>query len=363
LLLLAFLALLFAAVYLVLTALRTRGPRVVHIHRYAGNPIISPRREHGWESEGAFNAAAVLIDGVVHFLYRAIGKDGSSSFGYALSRNGYDIHERHPYPAYVARRGFEGVHERPRGFSYHFGSGGGWGGCEDPKLTLIDETVYLTYVAHPGYWPPRTAISSIYKGDFVARRFEKWSEPALMSPPNIDSKSAVLMPERIFGKYVIFHRVWPDIVIDFVDDLDFYSDEKWLHPTVKIRVRPDEWDNHKISMGAAPVKTDKGWLVIYGAIDRRDFGNYKVGAMLLSLNDPGEVLYRTKTPILKPETPYENDWKPGIVYPSGVVLKDGTLFMYYGGGDKYTALATAPIDVFLNELIEEGAVRREIFTW
>lgn len=263
----------------------------------------------------------------------------------------------------------------------------------------------------PGYWPTHTAISSISVDNFLNRRWDKWAHPALMSPPELDSKSASLLSEKINGQYVIFHRSWPDIIVEYVDDLDFYSDEKWIQPLPaiplwrrdgrcviqygkwpniideetsytddyllqqgerwgelmrgqkRISVRHDHWDSHKISLAAPPVKTNKGWLAIYGAVDRRDFGNYKVGAMLLDLKRPEKVLYRTNTPILAPGEWYENDWKPGIVYPSGLVLKDGTLFMYYGGGDKYTALATAPLDEFLDELIGEGTVRREIFTW
>ncbi len=47
---------------------------------------------------------------------------------------------------------------------------------------------------------------------------------------------------------------------------------------------------------------------------------------------------------------YENDWKPGIVYACGAVIKDDKIFVYYGGGDKYVCVATAPAELFLKKL-------------
>jgi predicted GH43/DUF377 family glycosyl hydrolase len=78
---------------------------------------------------------------------------------------------------------------------------------------------------------------------------------------------------------------------------------------------------------------------------------YKVGAMLLDLDDPTKVLHRSDAPVLEPTEWYENDWKPGVVYASGAVIKDGTLFVYYGGGDKTVNVATAPLEPFLKKLL------------
>jgi predicted GH43/DUF377 family glycosyl hydrolase len=73
--------------------------------------------------------------------------------------------------------------------------------------------------------------------------------------------------------------------------------------------------------------------------------------MLLDLKDPTKVLYRSSTPILCPDMDYENEGKPGIVYASGAIVKEGHLFIYYGGGDRVVCTATVPIDVLLHDLI------------
>ncbi len=113
------------------------------------------------------------------------------------------------------------------------------------------------------------------------------------------------------------------------------------------------WHVHLRSAGPPPIKTDKGWLVFYHAHDAIEPSKYKLGAMLLDLNDPTKVLRRASLPVLTPDEPYENEGKPGIVYACGSVVRDGTLYIYYGGGDKVVAVATAPLEDFLNALMKD----------
>ena len=93
---------------------------------------------------------------------------------------------------------------------------------------------------------------------------------------------------------------------DYLDDLEFEGDS-WLEGHTSIPVRPELWDSRKLSVGAPPIKTDEGWLVIYHAVDDRDDTRYKIGAMILDLKDPAKVLWRTKYPMLEPNMWYEND--------------------------------------------------------
>jgi predicted GH43/DUF377 family glycosyl hydrolase len=104
-------------------------------------------------------------------------------------------------------------------------------------------------------------------------------------------------------------------------------------------------------VGPPPIKTDAGWLVLYHAIDERETEKYKLGAMLLDLVEPTKVLYRSVQPILEPDAWYENAGKPGIVYSCGAVVLDGTLYVYYGGGDTSINVATIQIKEMLDCLI------------
>src|SRR5207253_3488934 len=131
------------------------------------------------------------------------------------------------------------------------------------------------------------------------------------------------------------HSIAPHILIDYVDDLnnlDDYIDSP--RPQGPQPGRKDFWDNLLRGAGPPPVKTSAGWLLLYHALDKRDSGKYKLGAMILDHDHPTKILYRSAQPILTPDMPYENEGKAGVVYASGAIIKDGVLHVYYGGGDR-----------------------------
>jgi beta-1,2-mannobiose phosphorylase / 1,2-beta-oligomannan phosphorylase len=169
------------------------------LDRFDGNPILIPEKAHKWETKAVFNPAAIYENGKVHILYRAIGETGVSVLGYASSLDGLHIHERLDEPVYVPREPFEGVNPsypnmaKPTGI--YVSGGGGMGGCEDPRLTRIDETVYMTYVAYDGHSHPRVALSSIKLDDFLKHNWN-WKKPVLISPPYIVDKNACILPKK-----------------------------------------------------------------------------------------------------------------------------------------------------------------------
>lgn len=313
------------------------------------NPILSPRPENDWESVATFNPAAIYLDGKVHILYRAMGSAWRSVLGYVSGEDGIHFDTRLSYPVYSPREPFELAATDGANIQHRLMSGGGLSGCEDPRLTEIDGRVYLTYVAFNGYNLPRIALTYISVEDFLNHRWN-WSPPKLISRPGEINKSCVIFPEKINGKYVIFHRVFPNLLIDFVDDLEF-RDGMYLKGEYAIEPRANTWDSRKIGAGATPIKTEEGWLLITYGVDNRDAGKYKIGAMLLDLDDPTTVLYRTDVPMLEPEEWYENKGhKAGVAYPGGAILKDGTVFVYYGGADTFSCVAYQKLDIILGVL-------------
>jgi beta-1,2-mannobiose phosphorylase / 1,2-beta-oligomannan phosphorylase len=336
--------------------------------RFLGNPILKPNPRHPWETKAVFNPAAIFEGGKVHLLYRALGETDVSTLGYASSTDGQSFKDRLPYPVYVPRESFEGVNpvSNPEvGIPGTYTSGGGeMGGCEDPRLTRIDDKIYLTYVAYDGRSQPRVALSSIMLKDFLAKKWN-WKKPVLISPPQIVDKNACILPEKINGKFVIFHRVFPNILIDFVDDLEFDGKSRWLTGQYEIPVRSlsSDWDSRKVGCGPPPLKTKDGWLLIYQAVGVQGEYRYKIGAMLLDLKDPTKVLARSREPILEPDVSYENEgWKAGVVYPCGAVIINERLFVYYGGADMVTCVASVKLNGFLEQLTEnhkETAVKSQ----
>lgn len=322
------------------------------------NPLIAPNLKNTWEAFTTFNPAAIYEADKVHILYRAQGFDYVSVLGYANSKDGYKIDEKLDWPAFVPSKPFE-KRDKNKPVNTDFVSGGGSEGCEDPRITKIGNRIYMTYVAFNGWDPPRIALTSIKVTDFLAKRW-LWERPVLISPPKIVDKSACILPEMINGKYVIFHRIFPNILIDYVDSLDFEPGQ-YLKGQYKIGPRsPMWWDSRKIGVGAPPLLTKDGWLLIYQSVDDKDASHYKVGAMMLKKDEPQIELYRGKYPIIEPDAWYDNNgFKAGVVYPCGAVIIEDRLFVYYGGADSHVCVATAKLDEFLDRLSKGKDVRLE----
>lgn len=318
------------------------------------NPILTPGKTY-WTAEAVLNPAALDLDGKTYLVYRAVGADGVSRLGYAVSDDGISFNEIFPYPIFSAR--FPGgVPEGRRYSPVMYPSGGSWGGIEDPRMVAIDGNVYVTYNMFHN-WNMSVGVIWMSEEDFIAKRFDRWEGPYTISNTNRE-KNWMLFPEKINGHFaVLIGIIDPDqnrVHVEYTDDLKTLSQGtfKTIDPQ-KVPDRSIAWHVHLRSAGPPPIKTDKGWLVFYHAHDAIEPSKYKLGAMLLDLNDPTKVLRRASLPVLTPDEPYENEGKPGIVYACGSVVRDGTLYIYYGGGDKVVAVATAPLEDFLNALMKD----------
>jgi predicted GH43/DUF377 family glycosyl hydrolase len=320
------------------------------LRKFVGNPIIEPDETHDWESQYTFNPAAVYEGGKVHLVYRAIGESGLSVFGYASSRDGVHVDERLDEPMYISRKPL--CAPKAPAVCYISNSGGSWDGCEDPRLTKLGDRLYMTYTAFDYY--PRVALTSIDVKDFLEKQWH-WKEQVFLSPPGEIHKNWVIFPEKINGKYAILHSITPEIRIDYFDSLDFNGDT-FIKSSHASPPRKKCWDSRVRGVGPPPMRTEDGWLVLYHAIDDRDPGRYKMGAIVLDLNDPKKELYRSQAPILEPDERYENEgFKSGILYSCGAVVVDGTLFVYYGGADTVACVATANLHQFLAEVKKGGS--------
>lgn len=310
----------------------------------SGNPIIEPSSESEWETWQTFNPGVILLNDKVHFLYRAIGRDGISRLGYAASSDGFSIEERLPYPVYEHRVG-------QREFNvYSYLSGGSFGGAEDPRIVRVDEeeNLYMTYTACGNGL--RVALTSIKVQYFLNKNW-KWKPPVLISPPGEVHKNWVIFPEKINGKYAILHSINPRILIDYFDSLEHFDGSNFIKSYYNGELRKNCWDGWVRGVGPVPLKTKYGWLVFYHAMHATDFSNYKVGAMLLDFNDPTTILVRSPEPVLEPDQIYENEgFKPRVVYASGAVVKKGILLLYYGGADSYVCVAYADFEEFVDTL-------------
>jgi len=332
-------------------------PRLL-LNKSSCNPIIKPGT-HPWTAEAVMNPAAIVLDDRTDLVFRAIGMDGVSRLGYASSANGIVFDKQLPYPIYIAQSPRRIPSYRRRFSPVMYPSGGSWGGCEDPRMVVIEGRVYITFNMFDGWDFIRVSTISIAENDFMTERFWKWDGPYLLSPPRQIHKNWVLFPEKISGRFAILHSIAPEIEIAYRDSIEDIGTEEpfiesWVGARFDLPERENTWDSFVRNPGPPPIRTDRGWLLFYHAFhksDREASIGYRIGAMLLDFADPTKVLYRSAAPVISPEENYENHGnKFGVVYACGAVVRDGTLFVYYGGSDKVVCVATAPLDAFLDAL-------------
>lgn len=284
------------------------------LRRYEDNPILKPKPENEWESKNVFNPAVVYDDngdGLFHLLYRAIGVDGISRIGYAVSRDGFNF-LRLDKPVFMPKRILESR------------------GCEDPRIVKIGDRFYMTYTA---YSEKGVRIGLASTDNFLEwQRYElEWQE--------MNYKNPVLFPEKIEGKYVLLYRLTQEgepmsIWIAYSDDLiKWYGQREIMAP-----LGEGTWESKKIGAGAPPIKTEKGWLLIYHGVS--DDNVYRLGAAIFSLDNPSKLLYRYPEPILEPEMDYELRGEvPRVVFACGACEVKNKYYIYYGGADRVVCVA------------------------
>ena len=298
----------------------TRQPGSI-FRRYPGNPILKPSL-WPYPANAVFNPGATEFHGETLLLVRVEDLRGFSHLTVAKSKDGKTNWRISPHPTLQPDVNFQEEQY----------------GLEDPRIVrLSEEGKYaITYVSFSLGGP---LVSLMMTEDF--HTFHRMG-PLL--PP--EDKDASLFPRRFKGRFALIHRpiirreahIW----ICFSPDLRHWGDHRVVIPR-----RPGWWDCHKVGLGAQPIETPEGWLIIYHGIRLAASGSlYRVGLALLDLEEPWKLISRSEEWVLSPSTQYEQVGDvPGVVFPTGAVLDSDTneLRLYYGAADKVVGLATADL--------------------
>ena len=329
-------------------------------------PVLGPT-ENDFENFAVLNPGVWQDGNSVHLFYRAIDKNFKSCIGYARLNGPTEVAERWDKP--IMRR------------EYDYESKG----VEDPDITKLGDTYYMTYVAHDGK-NARTAyaVSKDLKNfekkgiisaeisyheakklfqktrlkdayTFFATYYEKQAGEDVM----VWHKDFSFFPKKIGGKYALLHRILPDIQIAFFDNFKELSTKKFWRNHIKnladyVVLENKHWfESRNMGGGCPPIETENGWLLIFHCVEEKNMGRiYHASAAILDKENPLKVIGRAHEPLFSPGREWE---KRGLV--SNVVFPTGTAQFGNAGNSHAWFEGFAPYDnptVAIVVLIEGG---------
>ncbi len=301
--------------------------------RHPGNPILAAE-DWPYSVNAVFNPAAARLDGHTLLLVRVEDRRGISHLTVARSSNGVDDWSIAAEPLLAPG---EGMASEIWGF-------------EDPRVVWAEE-LSRWVITCTAYGPAGPAVFLATTEDFTTvERHGVIRQP--------EDKNAALLPHRIDGRWVLFHRPKTQFsgghgAILLSRSADLVS---WSAPEGVLEPREGAWwDSLRIGLGPPPLRTEHGWLLVYHGVKATVAGEvYRVGLALLDLDDPTRVLRRLPTWILAPVAEYERTGDvPNVVFPCGLThdTESDEVRLYYGAADSSICLATARLSELVAELL------------
>lgn len=222
-------------------------------------------------------------------------------------------------------------------------------GIEDPRITRIGDTYYMTYVAISRHMGIATAL-------MTTRDFRRFTRRGIIFAT--ENKDVVILPASGDGEFTAYHRPttcsWvsaPSIIASRSPDTVHWGQHQLL-----LGPRPGTWDGVKVGAGPPPIRVPEGWLLVYHGVDAstpaNPVGTYRAGVALIDAADPYRVLSRSVDPMLVPEHPHERSgFVPNVIFPTGLVA-DGTddMLLFSGAADQVTTMTRLSVRSVLDHL-------------
>ena len=212
-------------------------------------------------------------------------------------------------------------------------------GMEDARFVRFvgddgEVTYFATYTAFDGH---QILPQLLETTDFTEFRV------ATLTGPAAQNKGIAIFPRRIDGEFVALGR--QDNVNNFV--MTSTDIRVWRDATV-IQQPERPWELMQLGNCGSPLETEEGWLVITHGVG--PMRRYTLGALLLDLRDPSQVIGHLKEPLLSPRDDEREGYVPNVVYSCGSMIHGEHLVLPYGYADVGARIATVRLDELLRRL-------------
>lgn len=286
--------------------------------RYKSNPVLGPVVNPELNSKNVYNPTAYADGNKVYLFARCQDKNMTSTICKAESTNGTSF-STDTEPVINPTEDYEIP-----------------GGCEDPRLVVIDGMAYMTYTGFSGTNDliPRLCLATTKD----LTHWRDWTKHGIIAPKNEHwDKAGEIVPYKIDGKFWMHHGE-KGIKLAYSDDgIKWHS----YNTSVIVPTRSGHFDSVVCEVGSSIV-TDDGLLMIYNGADSKK--HYCIGEVLFDKDKPWEVLDRCDSPSLHPESPKEKDGEVNnVVFGEGLVKFKNRWILYYGMADRRIGAAFADV--------------------
>ncbi len=286
------------------------------VKRYKHNPIITPDYKLLYERECTYNPSAVVHKNKVYLIYRAEGRYGNyiSKLCLAVSKDGFYFEKYKDNPIMAPTRP-----EEKRGI-------------EDPRITKIKNTYYMTYTAYEKQLAPEKHKFSLSLA--TSKDLKYWKKHGKIFK---QMKAGLIFPEKVNNEYIMLVG---EGIIRTARSKDL---KKWkLDKKIFLKPRKGFFDERLVEVGPPFLILKDRIIMIYNSSDR--YKRYAPFYLILDKEDPTKILYRSKTPLMLPKEQFELYGKVNdVIFAQGLVKFKNKYLLYYGGGDK--CIGVAEIDI------------------
>jgi predicted GH43/DUF377 family glycosyl hydrolase len=205
-------------------------------------------------------------------------------------------------------------------------------GIEDARFVrFIDDDGSATYIATYTAYDGRVTIPQLLETrDFLHFKI------STLNGREVQGKGMALFPRKVNGHFAMISRQdGENLYLMYSDDLHFW------HNRLPLAKPTYAWEFVQIGNCGPPIETEAGWLVLSHGVG--PMRKYSIGAYLLDLDDPKQVIGRLPHPLLSPDETEREGYVPNVVYSCGALVHNGILILPYAMSDSASSFATIPL--------------------